>query len=78
MSPTFIEVVEALTKKFSFAPLPALLFGEIVKATINDKKNSKTQIQCALLNGIGKHKINVAVSPMQILDALEYYNSITE
>ena len=74
----FTEIVETLTKKFSFAPLPALLFGEIVKATINDKKNSKTQIQCALLNGIGKNKVNVAVTPMQILDALEYYNSITE
>lgn len=74
----FTEIVETLTKKFSFAPLPALLFGEIVKATVNDKKNSKTQIQCALLNGIGKNKVNVAVTPMQILDALEYYNSITE
>ncbi|MBP7810014.1 MAG: 3-dehydroquinate synthase [Bacteroidia bacterium] len=74
----FTEIVETLTKKFSFAPLPALLFGEMVKATINDKKNSKLQIQCALLNGIGKHKINVVVTPNQILDALEYYNSITE
>lgn len=74
----FTEMVETLTKKFSFAPLPALLFGEIIKATVNDKKNSKTQIQCALLNGIGKNKINVAVTPMQILDSLEYYNSITE
>lgn len=74
----FTEIVETLTKKFSFAPLPSLLFGEMVKATINDKKNDKMQIQCALLNGIGKHKINVTVTPNQILDALEYYNSITE
>lgn len=74
----FAEIVETLTNKFSFAPLPSLLFGEMVKATINDKKNSKLQIQCALLNGIGKYKINVVVTPNQILDALEYYNSITE
>ena len=74
----FTEITETLTKKFSFAPLPALLFGEIVKAAVNDKKNNATQIQCALLNGIGKYKINVSVTPMQILDALEYYNSITE
>jgi 3-dehydroquinate synthase len=74
----FSEIAETLTKKFSFAPLPALLFGEIVKAAINDKKNNKTQIRCALLNGIGKCKINVPVTPMQILDALEYYNSTAE
>ena len=74
----FNEIVGTLTQKFSFAPLPTLLFGEMVKATVNDKKNSKLQIQCALLNGIGKSKINVAVTPIQILDALEYYNSIIE
>jgi 3-dehydroquinate synthase len=76
--PEFNEIIETLTQKFTFAPLPALLFGEMVKAAVNDKKNSKLQIQCALLNGIGKYKINVTVTPIQILDALEYYNSITE
>jgi 3-dehydroquinate synthase len=70
------EITETLTKKFSPVPLPALLFGEMIKATINDKKNNKLQIQCALLKGIGKNKINVVVSPEQILDALEYYNSL--
>lgn len=74
----FNEIIETLIQKFSFSPLPALLFGEMVKATINDKKNNKLEIQCALLNRIGKHKINVAVTPNQILDALEYYNSIIE
>lgn len=73
----FKDIVETLTKKFSCTPLPSLLFGEIIKAAINDKKNNKLQIQCALVNGIGKNKINVTVSPKQILDALEYYNSIT-
>lgn len=72
----FNDIVQTLRQKFSFVPLPALLFGEIIKATINDKKNNKLQIQCALLNGIGKCKINVAVSPDQILDSLEYYNSL--
>lgn len=74
----FNEIVGTLTQKFSFAPLPALLFGEMVKACINDKKSSKSQINCALLNGIGKNKINIPVKAIQILDALEYYNSITE
>lgn len=82
----FEEITGTLIKRFSPAPLPALLFGEMVKAAINDKKNThsersrteKLQINCALLNGIGKHKIDVAVKPEQILDALEYYNSITE
>jgi 3-dehydroquinate synthase len=75
----FNDITGTLTKKFSGIPLPALLFGEMIKATINDKKNTRTnklQINCALLNGIGKCKINVTVSPEQILDALEYYNSI--
>ena len=71
----FNDIVQTLRQKFSFVPLPALLFGEMIKATINDKKNNKLQIQCALLNGIGKCKINVVVSPDQILDSLEYYNS---
>ncbi|HWY10246.1 MAG TPA: 3-dehydroquinate synthase [Bacteroidia bacterium] len=81
----FDEIVNTLTTKFTFAPLPSLLFGEMVKATINDKKNTcsglsrnnKLQIQCALLNGIGKNKINVPVAPMEILESLEFYNSIT-
>ncbi len=73
----FDEIVNTLTQKFTFAPLPALLFGEMVKATVNDKKNTKLQIQSALLNGIGKNKINVAVTPMEILESLEFYNSIT-
>ena len=73
----FDEIVNTLTAKFTFAPLPALLFGEMVKATVNDKKNNKLQIQCALLNGVGKNKINVHVTPMEILESLEFYNSIT-
>lgn len=72
----FEEVIQTLSGKFALMPLPALLFGEMIKAMINDKKNSKLQIKCVLLNGIGKHKIDVAVTPDQILDALEYYNSL--
>lgn len=74
----FTDITTTLTNKFSFAPLPSLLFGEMVKAAINDKKNSKMQIQCALLHGIGDNKINVLVTPNQVLDALEFYNAITE
>ncbi len=74
----FTEIKETLIQKFSPAPLPALLFGEMIKATINDKKNTKLQVQCALLTAVGKCKINVPVTPEQILDSLEYYNSLTE
>ncbi len=70
------EIIQILSQKFPLVPLPALLFGEIIKATINDKKNNKLQIRCTLLNRIGKYKIDVTVSPDQILDSLEYYNSL--
>jgi 3-dehydroquinate synthase len=71
------EIVNTMISKFSCISLPSLLFGEIIKATVNDKKNANMQIQFVLLRGIGRHKINVPVSPIEILDALEFYNSIT-
>lgn len=74
----FEEISKVLLKKFSPVPLPTLLFGEIIKAMINDKKSSKAKIQCVLLNGIGKHKLNVQLDPDQFFDVLDYYNSIVQ
>jgi 3-dehydroquinate synthase len=70
------EVVAVLSEKFNPIPLPSLLFGEMIKATLNDKKNNKQQIQCVLINKIGSCKVNVPVDPMKILDALEFYNAL--
>jgi 3-dehydroquinate synthase len=74
----FDEIVNILSKKFNLIPLPSLLFGEMIKAAMNDKKNDKQTIQCALINKIGSCKINVPVDPMKVLDALEFYNSLIQ
>jgi 3-dehydroquinate synthase len=74
----FNEMVNVLSGKFNLIPLPSLLFGEMIKAAMNDKKNSKQVIQCALINKIGSCKINIPVDPMKVLDALEFYNSLVK
>lgn len=70
------EVVNVLSSKFRLIPVPALLFGEVIKAALNDKKNAKQKIHCALINTIGSCKTDIPVDPMQIFDALEFYNSL--
>ena len=43
-----------------------------------DKKNVKQQTQFSLLNGIGNYSIDNSVEEEQILESLNYYNSLLE
>ena len=57
-------------------PIPLPLFNEMVFLPfIHDKKNEYGTIQFALIEGIGKIKINQSVENELILDAFQDYKS---
>ncbi len=71
-------IVSVLKTKFNPQAIPTSYTNAIVDLSLNDKKNSKNEIRCVLLNGVGDYKIDVAIMPVQIKKALEYYNSVVE
>lgn len=72
----FLEILNTLLSRFIFSPIPDSANEAILKALLNDKKTNKGIIQCSLLNGVGKCKINVPVNLKHVKDSLELYNSI--
>lgn len=70
------DIVSVLKAKFKPQAIDASYMDAIVEITLNDKKNSKNEIRCVLLNGVGDYKIDVAITPVQIKKSLEYYNSV--
>lgn len=50
-------------------------FKEIISLTVQDKKNKDSKVLGALLDGIGRIKINVELTSSLIEDSLNYYNS---
>jgi 3-dehydroquinate synthase len=70
------HIVSVLKAKFNPQIIHASYMDAIAEVALNDKKNSKNEIRCVLLNGVGDYKIDVAITPVQIKKALEYYNSI--
>ncbi len=71
-----LNILNIILDRFTFSPILPAFFNPILNAVQNDKKNNKGNINCVLLNGIGKYKINVDVSAKQIEESLEFYNSI--
>ena len=71
-------IVSVLKTKFNPQAIHTSYTNAIVDLSLNDKKNSKNEIRCVLLNGVGDYKIDVAITPVQIKKALEYYNSVVE
>jgi 3-dehydroquinate synthase len=71
----FLEILNTLLERFIFLPVQSSYFEAILQALANDKKTNKGVIRCALLNGMGKCKINVSVNLKQVKDSLELYNS---
>ncbi len=70
------EICSVLQKYFEPSALLRSSFDEILKHMLHDKKNSGNQILCSLVQGIGKCRIRVAVTPLQIKQSLEFYNSL--
>jgi 3-dehydroquinate synthase len=68
------DIVSVLKVKFNPQTIHESYMDAIVDIALNDKKNSKNEIRCVLLNGVGDYKIDVAITPVQIKKALEYYN----
>jgi 3-dehydroquinate synthetase len=72
------NIVSVLKAKFNPQTIHLSYMDSIVEIALNDKKNSKNEIRCVLLNGVGDYKIDMAITPVQIKKALEYYNSVVE
>lgn len=53
-------------------------FEHIVELTFQDKKNQGNIINCSLLKDIGECTVNIPISEPDILDALFFFNKLTE
>jgi 3-dehydroquinate synthase len=53
-------------------------FDTIVEHTLQDKKNKSNKVLAALLDGIGKIKLNVELTADSIKDSLRYYNQLNQ
>ncbi len=69
------DIISVLKATFNPQTILPSYMDAITTIALNDKKNSKNEIRCVLLNGVGDYKIDVVITPAQIKKALEYYNS---
>ena len=53
-------------------------FGKIVRLTIQDKKNTNNQVNCVLLESIGRAVYDVVIKEGEIISSLNYYNSLSK
>jgi 3-dehydroquinate synthase len=58
--------------------IPESAFETIVGHTLQDKKNKANKVLAALLDGVGKIKLNVELSSDSIRGALKYYNELNQ
>lgn len=64
---TLINLFKPLSFDFNY-------FEELIKIIQQDKKNKNGKINCVLLNGIGNYQLDIAITPIQIEKALQFYN----
>jgi len=72
------EIVTYIEKTFGLIKLDKSNFEEIVKMTSQDKKNEGAVINSTLLKEIGEGLINISISTGEVLDALFYYNTLSD
>jgi 3-dehydroquinate synthase len=72
------QITEILRTVFSPTAIPKGFFKNIISVIQNDKKNNNSKLLFALVNGIGRNKIDVPVTEIQIKKALEFYNEFVK
>ncbi|MCB0409820.1 MAG: 3-dehydroquinate synthase [Flavobacteriales bacterium] len=70
------EIVKTLKCFYKFNKLESDKFHQLLELMKNDKKNSRDEINFTLLQKIGEGSVNHSADFTQIIDALNYYNSI--
>jgi len=70
------EVVKTLKTFYHFEKLETDKFHNLLELMKNDKKNNNDEINFTLLKKIGEGSVNHSADFTQIIDALNYYNSI--
>jgi 3-dehydroquinate synthase len=70
------EVVEALVNLYQPEILREDFFDAYLQLMMQDKKNDKGAINFTLLKSIGNGEVNYTASKDQIIEALNYYNSV--
>lgn len=73
---TLNDIVEKLNSIFLFRTFDSEEILSISKFAIQDKKNSKMQVRSVLIESIGSPKIDVIISQEEIIDSLNFYNSL--
>ncbi len=73
--PELIEIKDYLKQIYPKVSLPAS-FEQIIKLMLQDKKNKGNKILMAFPDGIGKARWDIEVSPAEVEEALNYYQSV--
>jgi 3-dehydroquinate synthase len=70
------EITSTITSYFGKIEIPKSIYPLILDLMKHDKKNSENQINFSLLNKIGSCDFDCKASEKEILESLDYYNSI--
>jgi 3-dehydroquinate synthase len=73
-----MQIFQTLKTVFAPQPVSNEHLQNIFNALLNDKKNRKAQFFFSLVNGIGKHKIDVPVKEKEVSEALAFYNEFVK
>ncbi len=74
----FVEIEGLLLKIYGAILIPDQAVSKIAEATLQDKKNENSKIQCTLLSSIGKAVYDQAITPEKVIEALMYYKKRVE
>lgn len=69
------EIKNFIYSIYPFFEIPDKNYKDIISLTLQDKKNKDSKVLAALLDGIGKIKINVELTPELIAESIDYYNA---
>ena len=75
--PELHDLAEYLLKIYGWRQIDEKDFQEIVSLTLQDKKNTGKQVNCVLLEAIGRATYDVVITEAEIISALAYYNSLS-
>lgn len=64
------EIEQVIIRSFPMIPIPEEGYDEIQKLILNDKKNEKNQVNCILLEAVGKVRLSETISSEELGSAL--------
>lgn len=70
------SISHLIIKSYQLPLLKQESYMELIQLMLQDKKNENTDFRFTLLHGIGNYSVNEKVNEQEILDGLNYYNSI--